>query len=212
MKTAHDVLREEKQKQQVRIVSEEELEKLEITPLTTKVLFEELAPFVPVIVDFPDGSERVVTVRRFNNAEAFAGLGVYAFIQDDGKIDEKSMTKDEKIELDIKIKRQSVVLGIVDSETNTQMFKQSGTDGDGYPVESLGSAYLNIFFDAVNAVNNPEEVQEFLRGFRETDKDGTGTTSDVDAGEEGSTVSPTTESDGSASVPDNDVPAPGNGD
>lgn len=208
---AHDVLREEKKKQQVRIVSKEEVEKLEMSPLTTEVLFEELAPFVPVVVDFPDGSERVVTVRRFNNAEAFSGLGVYAFIQDDGKIDEDSMTKDDKIELDIKIKRQSVVLGIVDSETFNPMFKQTGSGGDGYPVESLGSAYLNIFFDAVNAVNNPEEVQEFLRGFRETDEDGTGETSDVDAGEEGGAVSPTTESDDSASVPDNDVPASGDG-
>jgi len=41
-------------------------------------------------------------VRKINNAEAFSGIGVYAFIQDDGKIDENNLTKDEKIELNIK--------------------------------------------------------------------------------------------------------------
>ena len=94
------------------------------------------------------------------------------------------MTEDEKIELDIKIKRQLVVAGMEDP-----MFKFGGTEGEGYPVESLGGAYLNLFFDAVNEVNNPREVQDFLRNFRETDSDGTGETSDSDAGEEGVAVS-----------------------
>ena len=61
---------------------------LEATPLTTESLFDEFQPIVPVVIDFPDGSERLVKVRRINNAEAFSGVGVYAFIQDDGKIDE----------------------------------------------------------------------------------------------------------------------------
>lgn len=79
----HGVLREEK-KQQECVVSEEDLEKLEMTPLTTESAFKELPPFVPDSVDFPDRSERVNTVRGFNNAEVFSGLSVYAFIQDDG--------------------------------------------------------------------------------------------------------------------------------
>jgi len=33
---------------------------------------------------------------------------------------------------------------------------------------------LNLFFDAVNQVNNPPEVQAFLRNFRETDENGIG--------------------------------------
>ena len=180
---AHDVLREEKKRQSVRLVSEEELKELEAAPLTTESLFTEFQPIVPVVIDFPDGSERLVKVRRINNAEAFSGIGVYAFIQDDGKIDE-AMSEDEKIELDIKIKRQLVVAGMEDP-----MFKFSGAEGNGYPVESLGGAYLNLFFDAVNEVNNPKEVQDFLRNFRKKDSDGTGETSDVDAGEEGVEVS-----------------------
>ena len=36
---AHDVLREEKKKQSVRVVSEEELKALEATPLTTESRF-----------------------------------------------------------------------------------------------------------------------------------------------------------------------------
>lgn len=191
---AHDVLREEKKRQAVRLVSEEELENLEATPLTTEGLFDEFQPIVNVVLDFPDG-ERLVKVRRINNAEAFAGSGVYAFLQDDGKIDESSMTEDEKIALDIKIKRQLVVAGMEDP-----MFKFGGAEGDGYPVESLGGAYLNLFFDAVNAVNNPREVQDFLRNFREKDPDGTGEASDVDAGEEGESVSQETVGDDSASI------------
>jgi len=58
----------------VRIVSGQELEKLEATPLTTESLFEEFQPIVSVVLEFPDGSKRVVKVRRFNNAEAFTGL------------------------------------------------------------------------------------------------------------------------------------------
>lgn len=204
---AHDVLREEKKKQQVRVVSEEALDQLEATPLTTESLFQELPPIVPVVIDFPDGSERVVEVRRFNNAEAFAGIGVYAFVQDDGQIDVDSMTKDEEIELDIKIKRQTVVTGMEDP-----MFKHAGTEGEGYPVESLGGAYLTLFFDAVNKVNNPPEVQEFLRNFRKTGEDGTGEAADVDAGEEGGAVSPETESDDSVSAAVQDVSASGDGD
>ena len=180
---AHDVLREEKKKSAVRVVSEEELDNLEAAPLTTESLFDELQPIVNVAIDFPDGSERLIKVRRINNAEAFSGIGVYAFIQDDGKIDEAGLTKDDKVELDIKIKRQLVVVGMEDP-----MFKFVGADGNGYPVETLGSAYLNLFFDAVNTVNNPREVQEFLRKFRETDSDGAGEDSDVDVGEEGGAV------------------------
>lgn len=89
-------------------------------------------------------------VRRTNNAEEFSGIGVYAFIQDDGKIDENNLTKDEKIELDLKIKWHSVVICIVDSEIHKPMFKHAGK------------------------VNNPPEVQAFLRNFREMDKNGTG--------------------------------------
>lgn len=181
---AHDVLREEKKRQSVRLVSEEELENLEAAPLTTESLFTEFTPIVPVVIDFPDGSERLVKVRRINNAEAFSGIGVYAFLQEDGKIDEASMTEDEKIELDIKIKRQLVVAGMEEP-----MFKIGGTEGGGYPVESLGGAYLNLFFDAVNEVNNPREVQSFIRKFRQEDSDRTGEDSDADAGEEGSAVS-----------------------
>lgn len=203
---AHDVLREEKKKRSVRIVSEEELKALEAAPLTTESLFDEFQPIVPVVIDFPDGSERLVKVRRFNSAEAFSGMGVYAFIQDDGSIDEEGMSKEEKIELTVKIKRQMVVVGMEDP-----VFKISGTDEPGYPVESLGGAYLNLFFDAVQAVNNPKEVQEFLRNFRKTDENGTGEDSDVDGGEEGVAVSPETESDDSASVSDDDVSASGDG-
>jgi len=204
MKNAHDVLREEKRKQQVRIVSEEELEKLEATPLTTESLFHEYQPIVSVLLDFPDGSERLVKVRRINNAEAYTGCGVYTFIGDDGTIVEKDMTKDEMIELDIKIKRQTVVTGMEEP-----MFTHAGTDGKGYPVESLGSVYLNLFFDAVNAVNNPPEVQAFLRNFRKTDTDGTGETADVDVGKEGGAVSSTSESNDSASAAGSDVSASG---
>ena len=204
---AHDILREEKRKQQVRVVSEEELEGLEATRLTTESLFDEFQPIVSVVIAFPDGSERVVKVRRFNNAEAFTGIGVYAFIQDDGTINEEGMTEDDKVELDIKIKRETVVVGMEDP-----MFKHAGSEDPGYPVEALGSAYLKLFFDAVNAVNNPPEVQAFLRSFRETDADGTGETSDVDAGEEGGSVSPKTESDDSSSGTDQDVSAVGDGD
>lgn len=173
---AHDVLREEKKKRSVRIVSEEELNELEAAPLTTESLFDEFQPIVPVVIDFPDGSERLVKVRRFNSAEAFSGIGVYAFIQDDGTIDEEGMSKDEKIELSVKIKHRTVVVGMEDP-----MFKLAGTAGDGYPVESLGSAYLNLFFDAVQEVNNPKEVQDFLRAFRATESDGAGEDSNVDA-------------------------------
>ena len=203
---AHDVLREEKKKQSVRVVSEEELKDLEATPLTTESLFDEFQPIVPVVIYFPDGSERVVKVRRINNAEAFSGIGVYAFIQPDGKIDESSMTEDERIEIDIKIKRQLVVTGMEDP-----MFMFGGSEGSGYPVESLGGAYLNLFFDAVNAVNNPREVQDFLRNFRETDSDGAGETSDFDVGEEGGAVSPEAESDDSTSASGVDVSASGDG-
>ena len=56
----------------MRIVSEEELEKLEATPLTTESLFEEYQPIVSVLLDFPDGSERFVKVCRFNNAEVIS--------------------------------------------------------------------------------------------------------------------------------------------
>ena len=203
---AHDVLREEKKKQQVRIVSEDELEKLEATPITTESLFQEFQPIVPVVLEFPDGSERLVKVRRFNNAEAFTGIGVYAVIQDDGTIDDQNISKDEKIELMVKIKHHMVIAGMEDP-----IFKRAGAEGEGYPVESLGSAYLNLFYDAVNAVNNPKEVQEFLSNFRETDEDGTGTTPNADAGEEGSAVSPETESNDSASAPDNNVSASGDG-
>lgn len=109
---AHDVLREEKKKQQVRIVSEDELEKLEANPITTESLFQEFKPIVSVVLEFPDGSERIVKVRRFNNAEAFTGFGVYAVIQDDGTIDEAGMSKEEKIALSVKIKRHTIVAGI----------------------------------------------------------------------------------------------------
>ena len=204
---AHDVLREEKKKQAVRVVSKEELKELEAAPLTTESLFDEFQPIVPVVIAFPDGSERLVKVRRINNAEAFSGIGVYAFIQEDGKIDEAGMTEDEKIELDIRIKRQLVVAGMEDP-----MFKFDGSEGSGYPVESLGGAYLNLFFDAVNAVNNPREVQDFLRNFRETDSDRAGEASDVDGGEEGSTVSPKTLADDSTSAAGVDVSASGDGD
>ena len=204
---AHDVLREEKKRQTVRVVSEEELKELEAAPLTTESFFDEFQPIVPVVIDFPDGSERLVKVRRINNAEAFSGIGVYAFIQDDGKIDDASMTEDEKIELDIKMKRQLVVTGMEDP-----MFKYSGSEGSGYPVESLGGVYLSLFFDAVNEVNNPKEVQDFLRNFRETDSDGTGEASDVDVGEEGSALSPETESADSTSAAGVDVSASGDGD
>lgn len=203
---AHDVLREEKKRQAVRVVSEDELNEIAATPLTTESLFVEFQPIVPVLIVFPDGSERLVKVRRINNAEAFSGIGVYAFIQDDGKIDEASMTEDEKIELDIKIKRQLVVTGMEDP-----MFKFGGVEGGGYPVESLGGAYLNLFFDAVNEVNNPREVQEFLSNFRETNSDGTGEASDSDAGEEGGAVSPETESDDTPSEADVDVSTSGDG-
>ena len=114
----------------MRIVSEQELEKLEATPLTTESLFEEFQPIVTVVLDFPDGSERVVKERRFNNAEAFTGLGVYAVIRNDGTIDEKDMSEDEKIELGLKIKRHTVVAGMEDP-----MFKVAGSDAEGYPVE-----------------------------------------------------------------------------
>lgn len=204
---AHDVLREEKRKRSVRVVSEDELEELEATPLTTESLFDEFQPIVPVLIDFPDGSERLVKVRRFNNAEAFSGIGVYAFIHDDGTIDEEGMSKDEKIELSVKIKRRTVVVGMEDP-----MFKLSGTEGEGYPVESLGGVYLNLFFDAVQEVNNPQEVQDFLRNFRETESDRTGEASDVDVGEESVAVSPETESDDSASESSSDVSASGDGD
>ena len=203
---AHDVLREEKKKQSVRVVSEEELKALEATPLTTESLFFEFKPIVPVVIDFPDGSERLVKVRRFNNAEAFSGIGVYAFIQDDGTVAEEGMSKDEKIELSVKIKRRTVVVGMEDP-----VFKIAGTEGDGYPVESLGGVYLNLFFDAVQAVNNPQEVQDFLRSFREKKSDGTGSDSDVDGGEEGGAVSPETVSDDSASESGVDVSASGDG-
>ena len=206
MKNAHDVLREEKKKQLVRIVSEEELEKLEATPITTESLYEELPPVVDVVVDFPDGSERLVKVRRFNNAEAFSGMGVYAFVRDDGTIDEDGLSKDEKVELSLKIKHQTVVVGMEDP-----MLKFAGSEGKGYPVEALGSAYLNLFFDAVNKVNNPPEVQAFLRNFREANENGTGETSDSDAGEEGSKVSQETERDDSASVSGAEVSTPGGG-
>lgn len=204
---AHDVLREEKKKQVVRVVSEEELKALDAAPLTTESLFDEFQPIVSVVIAFPDGSERLVKVRRINNAEAFSGIGVYAFIQDDGKIDEASMTEDEKIELDIKIKRQLVVAGMEDP-----MFKFGGTEGGGYPVESLGGAYLNLFFDAVNEVNNPREVQDFLRNFREKDSDRAGEDSDVDAGEEGGALSPETVSDDSSSESGVAASASGDGD
>ncbi len=194
---AQDVLREKKKKQQVRIVSEQELEKLEATPLTTESLFQEFQPVVSVLLEFPDGSERLVKVRRFNNAEAFTGIGVYTFIQDDGTIDENAMTEDEKIELMVKIKRHTVVTGMEDP-----MFKLAAADGEGYPVESLGSAYLNLFYDAVNAVNNPKEVQDFLRNFRETNENRTGTTANTDVGQESSTVSPETQSTDPAPAPD----------
>lgn len=204
---AHDVLREEKKKQSVRVVSEKELNELEATPLTTESLFDEFQPIVPVVIDFPDGSERLVKVRRFNNAEAFSGIGVYAFIQDDGTIAEEGMSKDEKIELSVKIKRRTVVVGMEDP-----VFKIAGTEGAGYPVESLGGVYLNLFFDAVQAVNNPQEVQDFLRSFREKKSDGAGSGTDVDGGEEGGAVSPETVSDDSASEAGVDVSASGDGD
>lgn len=207
MKNAHDVLREEKKRRSVRIVSEEELKELEATPLTTESLFDEFQPIVSVVIDFPDGSERFVKVRRFNNAEAFSGIGVYAFIQDDGTIDEEGMSKDEKIELSVQIKRRMVVVGMEDP-----MFKLAGTEGEGYPVESLGGAYLNLFFDAVQEVNNPPEVQDFLRSFRETDADGAWEPSDVDVGEEVSALSAETESDDSASATGSDVSVSGDGD
>lgn len=191
---AHDVLREEKKKQSVRVVSEENLKKLEAAPLTTESLFGEFQPIVSVVIDFPDGSERLVKVRRINNAEAFSGIGVYAFIQDDGKIDESSMTEDEKIQLDIKIKRQLVVAGMEDPH-----FKFGQTEGNGYPVESLGGAYLNLFFDAVNEVNNPKQVRDFLRNFRQTNSDETGKASNVNAGEEGGAVCAEAESDDTSS-------------
>ena len=203
---AHDVLREEKRRQSVRVVSEEELKGLEATPLTTESLFDEFQPIVPVVIPFPDGSERVVKVRRFNNAEAFSGIGVYAFIQDDGNIDEAGMSKDEKIELSVKIKRRMVVVGMEDP-----FFKFADTEGGGYPVESLGGVYLNLFFDAVQAVNNPQEVRDFLRGFRTTDSDGAGEASDSDAGEEGCAVSPETESDDSTSEADSVISTFGDG-
>ena len=203
---AHDVLREEK-KRSVRIVSEDELENLEVPPLTTESLFDEFQPIVPVVIEFPDGSERLVKVRRFNSAEAFSGIGVYAFIQDDGTIDEEGMSKDDKIELSVKIKHRMVVVGMEDP-----MFKFAGAEADGYPIESLGGVYLNLFFDAVQAVNNPQEVQDFLSAFRETDADGAGAFSNVDAGEEGGAVSSETESDGSLSVSDETVSASGDGD
>ena len=50
-----------------------------MTPLTTESPFKELPPFVPDSVDFPDGGEKVNTARRFNNAEVFFGLSIYAF-------------------------------------------------------------------------------------------------------------------------------------
>ena len=204
-KNAHDVLREEKKKRAVRVVSEDELEELGAAPLTTEGLFDEFQPIVKVVLDFPDGSERVVKVRRINNAEAFAGSGVYAFLQDDGKI-EATLTKDEKVELDIKIKRQLVVVGLEDPA-----FKFVGTDSKGYPVETLGGVYLNLFFDAVNEVNNPKEVQEFLRKFRQEDEDGAGEDSDVDVGEEGESVSQETVGDDSTSAAGVDVSTSGDG-
>lgn len=204
---AHDVLREEKKKQTVRVVSEEELKELEATPLTTESLFDEFQPIVSVVIDFPDGSERLVKVRRFNNAEAFSGIGVYAFIQDDGSIAEEGMSKDEKVELSVKIKRRTVVVGMEDP-----VFKLAGTEGEGYPVESLGGVYLNLFFDAVQEVNNPQEVQDFLLNFRETKSDRTGETSDSDAGEEGGALSPEAVSDDSSSAAGVDVSASGTGD
>ena len=204
---AHDVLREEKKKQSVRVVSEEELKALEATPLTTESLSDELPPIVPVILDFPDGSERLVKVRRINNAEAFTGTGVYAFLNDDGTINEEGMSKDEKIELSVKIKRRLVVVGMEDP-----VFKVAGAEEKGYPIESLGGVYLNLFFDAVQAVNNPKEVQDFLRSFREKKSDRAGEASDVDGGEEGGAVSSETESDDSASAAGVDVSASGNGD
>ena len=203
---AHDVLREEKRKQVVRVVSEEELEALEATPLTTESLFDEFQPIVSVVIAFPDGSERLVKVRRFNNAEAFSGIGVYAFIQDDGSVAEEGMSKDERIELSVKLKRQMVVVGMEDP-----VFKLAGTEGVGYPVESLSGVYLNLFFDAVQEVNNPREVQDFLRSFRETESDGAGEASDVDVGEEGGALSPETVSDDSSSESGVDVSASGDG-
>lgn len=203
---AHDVLREEKKKQSVRVVSEEELKELGATQLTTELLFDEFQPIVPVLINFPDGSERLVKVRRINNAETFTGTGVYAFIQDDGSIDEEGMSKDEKIELSVKIKRRLVVVGMEDP-----VFKVAGTEEKGYPVESLGGVYLNLFFDAVQAVNNPKEVQDFLRSFREKKSDGTGEGVDVDGGEESGAVSPETESDDSPSAAGVDVSVIGDG-
>ena len=203
---AHDVLREEKKKHSVRVVSEEELKALEATPLTTESLFDEFQPIVPVVIDFPDGSERLVKVRRFNNAEAFSGIGVYAFIQDDGTVAEEGMSKDERIELSVKIKRRTVVVGMEDP-----VFKIAGTEGDGYPVESLGGVYLNLFFDAVQAVNNPQEVQDFLRSFREKKSDGAREGTDVDGGEEGGSVSAETQQSDTSSVSDETVSASGAG-
>ena len=68
---AHDILREEKKKQHVHIVSEEELKEIEAVPPTTESFFQESQSIVLVVLEFPDGSLRVVKVCRFNNAEAF---------------------------------------------------------------------------------------------------------------------------------------------
>lgn len=192
---AHDILREEKKKRQTaRVVSEEEVEGLEAAPLTTESFFDEFRPVESVVVDFPDGSERLVKVRRFNNAEAFSGIGVFTIIQEDGTIDEDGMSRDEKVALSVQIKRRTVVVGMADP-----VFKLSDSEGPGYPVEYLGGVYLNLFFEAVQAVNNPQEVQAFLRNFREADSDRAGSSVNVDVGEEGGTVSAETESVDTAS-------------
>ncbi len=158
-----------------------EHEKSEVVVLTTEKLLQEVKPIVDEVVELPDGRRGQVKVRRGNVAEVFASLGTYSLTRAPEEPEQNNLSTG------ILVMHELIIAFMEEPK-----FKFEGTEGEAVPVEWLTQDELNAYYNVVNKVNNPEEVDRFFASFRETDKNGAGTPPDDHGGQEsGEIPSPT---------------------
>ena len=169
-----------------------EHEKSEVVVLTTEKLLQDVKPIVDEIVDLPDGRKGEVKVRRGNVAEVFASLGTYSLTRAPQETeqagDAQSQPEENSLQTGILVMHELIIAFMEEPK-----FKFDGTEGDAVPVEWLTQDELNAYYNVVNKVNNPEEVDRFFASFRGTDADGTGQESDDLVGQESGKIPPPTE-------------------
>lgn len=145
-----------------------EHEKSEVVVLTTEKLLQERPPIVDEVVEFADGRKGLVKVRRGNVAEVFASFGTFTLTRELAS-DEAEQEGDAQKEQEpnTTMRGINVMQELVIAFMEEPKFKYKDTEGKAYPVESLTLDELTAYYNTVNKVNNPEEVDRFFDSFHE---------------------------------------------